>query len=85
MIKAQNIIEDVLIGTGITISLLDIQQILSIILLVFNVLWILVKFGVKIYEHIKNKNVDGVVQTIEETKNELEQLSDDVKDSKDKQ
>ena len=85
MIKAQNIIEDVSIGTGITISLLDIQQILSIILLVFNVLWILVKFGVKIYEHIKNKNVDGVVQTIEETKNELEQLSDDVKDSKDKQ
>lgn len=83
--KTQNIIEDVLIGTGITISLLDIQQILSIILLVFNVLWILVKFGVKIYEHIKNKNVDGVVQTIEETKNELEQLSDDVKDSKDKQ
>lgn len=85
MIKAQNIIEDVLIATGVTISLLDIQQILSIILLVFNVVWILVKFGVKIYEHIKQKNINAVVDDIKETKDELEQLSNNVKDSKDKQ
>lgn len=83
--KTQNIIEDVLIATGLTISLVDIQQILSIILLVFNVVWILVKCGVRIYEHIKNKNVHGVVDELEQTKNELEKLSDDVKDSKDKQ
>ena len=83
--KTQNIIEDVLIATGLTISLVDIQQILSIILLVFNVVWILVKCGVRIYEHIKNKNVHAVVDELEQTKNELEELSKDVKDSNDKQ
>ena len=83
--KTQNIIEDVLIATGLTISLVDIQQILSIILLVFNVVWILVKCGVRIYEHIKNKKVHAVVDELEQTKNELEELSKDVKDSNDKQ
>lgn len=85
MIKPQNIVEDVLIASGLTISLMDIQQILSIILLVFNVVWILVKCGVKIYDHMKEKNVHAVVDDIEQTKNELEKISNDVKDSKDKQ
>lgn len=85
MMKPQNIIEDVLIASGLTISLMDIQQILSIILLVFNVIWILIKCGVKVYEHIKEKNIHAVVDDIEQTKDELEKLSNDVKDSKDKQ
>lgn len=85
MIKPQNIIEDVLIASGLTISLMDVQQILSVILLVFNVIWILVKCGVKVYEHIKEKNIHAVVDDIEQTKDELEKLSNDVKDSKDKQ
>ena len=82
--KTQSIIEDVLIGCGITISLIDIQQILSIILLVFNVLWILVKFGMKLYDHIKAKNYTQIADDIKETKDELEQLNDKIDSNKDK-
>lgn len=73
--KIQSIIEDVLIGAGITVSLIDIQQILSIILLVFNVLWILWKFGYKIYLSIKNKQPEEIGNAIEDAKDELENLT----------
>ena len=82
--KIQSIIEDVLIGSGIVISLVDIQQILSIILLIFNVAWLLVKFGIKIYEHIKNKQYKEIADDIKETKDELEDLSNKIDSNKDK-
>lgn len=82
--KPYNVIEDVLIACGVTISLLDIQQILSIILLVFNVVWILVKFGLRVYEHIKNKNVQAIANDIKDAKDELETLKDSIDDSQDK-
>ena len=74
--KIQNMIEDVLIASGIAVSLADIQQVLSIILLVFNVAWILVKFGIKIYQHIKERNVQAIADDIKETHDELEQFTD---------
>ena len=73
--KVQTIIEDTLIATGITISLLDIQQVLSIILLVFNVLWILWKFGYRVYEHIKGKNYVEIGNDIKDAKDDLEKLT----------
>ena len=82
--KPQSLIEDVLIACGISVSLMDIQQILSIILLVFNVLWILWKFGVRVYNHVKNKQYQEIGNDIEDAKNELETLTGD-KDSKDEQ
>ena len=82
--KPQSLIEDVLIACGISVSLMDIQQVLSIILLVFNVLWILWKFGVRVYNHIKNKQYQEIGNDIEDAKNELETLTGD-KDSKDEQ
>ena len=78
--KIQSIIEDVLIGGGIAVSLVDIQQVLSIILLVFNVIWLLVKCGIKVYEHIKSKQYKEVADDIKETIDGLEQFTD--KDSK---
>ena len=83
--KIQSIIEDVLIGSGIAISLVDIQQLLSIILLIFNVLWLLTKFGIKVYEHIKNKQYKEIAEDIKETKDELEDLSHKVDSDKSKQ
>ena len=79
--KVTSIIEDVLIGVGIAVSISDIQQVLSIILLVFNVCWILFKFGYKIYERIKNKQIKEIGDDIKETHDELETLSDSLKDS----
>ena len=83
--KIKSIIEDVLIGGGIAISLVDIQQLLSIILLVFNVLWLLTKFGIKIYERIKNKQYKEIAEDIKETTDELEDLSHKVDSDKSKQ
>ena len=64
---------------------MDIQQLLSIILLIFNVLWLLTKFGIKVYEHIQNKQYKEIVEDIKETKDELEDLSQKVDSDKSKQ
>ena len=82
--KIQSIIEDVMIATGITVSLVDIQQILSIILLVFNVVWILIKCGIKVYEKFKKKDYKGIANDIKETTDELQTLSDSIKDDSEK-
>lgn len=74
--KPQTIIEDVLITCGITVSLIDVQQILSIILLVFNVGWILWKFGYRVYTHFKKKQYAEIGNDIKETKEEIETLID---------
>ena len=50
-VKTSDVIEDVSIATGIGISLIDIQQILSIILLCFELAWILFKVIMKVYKH----------------------------------
>lgn len=69
-----NIVEDVLIGFGITVSLIDIQQILSIILLVLNVGWLLVKLVLKIVEHVKKKQYDQIDDDIKETIDGIEEI-----------
>lgn len=80
--KIQNIIEDVLIACGVSISLVNIQQTLSIILLCFNVAWILFKFGYKIYERIKSKQYKEIADDIKTAHDELKDLSDKIDDSK---
>ena len=80
--KAYNIIEDVLIGCGIAVSLVDIQQILSIVLLVLNVGWLLVKLALKIREHIIKKQYDQLDDDIKETIDDLEKISNHNDDSK---
>lgn len=83
-----NVIEDVLIGMGITVSLIDIQQILSIVLIVLNVCMILVKVGLKIYEHVKTKKYDQIDDDLKEGIEGIEKIQeqtnhdDDSKESK---
>lgn len=83
-----NVIEDVLIGMGITVSLIDIQQILSIVLIVLNVCMILVKIGLKIYEHVKTKKYDQIDDDLKEGIEGIEKIqeqtnhNDDSKESK---
>ena len=81
--KPQTIIENVLIACGISVSLIDVQQVLSIILLIFNVCWILWKFGYRAYTHFKNKQYKEIGNDIKETKDEIETLIN--KDSTDKE
>lgn len=77
-----NIVEDVLIGFGITVSLIDIQQVLSIILLVLNVGWLLTKLVLKIVEHVKKKQYDQIDDDIKETIDGIEEIKNHDDDSK---
>lgn len=43
---------------GLTISLQDIQSILSIIIIVIDILWILGKFVIKFFRYIKDGRLD---------------------------
>lgn len=76
-INKLDILEDSFILTGIGISLVDIQTILSIILLTFNVLWLLIKFVVK----LKDKLSDGKLtpEEIKELKNDIDEITDTIK------
>ena len=74
--KQLNIIEDVLIVAGVSISLIDIQTILGIIILSVQVVLILFKGGKRIYDAIKKKDTKEIESALEETKDALENLKD---------
>ena len=57
---------------GISISLTDIQNILSIILLIVSILSICFRGGLMIYQRIKNKDIDGAIQVTKDTQTEIE-------------
>ena len=85
MSKITSVIDYVLIATGLTISLADIHQILSIILLVFNVCWIIWKVGYRIYMNIKNKKLENIEDDLKTGIDELKELDQTIPyDSKDK-
>ena len=69
MMNKSDAIEDMVILSGIGVSLVDIQTIMSIVLLTFNIIWLLVKFGIKLYRYLK----DGKL-----TKEEVDDLTNDI-------
>lgn len=77
-----NILEDVSIVFGVTIGLAQIQTILGIIVLSFQVLLIIYKCVVRIINHAKNKDLNGIQNDLEETIDDLQKLSDNDKDGK---
>ena len=72
MKKYTNIFENVLISLGISVSLVDIQNVLSIVLLVFELLWVAAKILIKLKSYLK----DGVLDEKEKSdlKEDIEQL-----------
>lgn len=80
MISKINILEDVLIIGGISISISMIQSILGIIILSVQIILIIVKGVMKIYNAIKNKNMDEIDNIMKETSEDLEKLSGKDKD-----
>lgn len=73
--NVKDVIEDVMIATGVSVSLVDIQQILSVVLLIFNVIWICIKAGVKIYHHIKDKRYDQIDDTVKDAIDNIEKIT----------
>ena len=71
-VKKTEVIEDLSIATGIGVSLVDLQQILSIILLCFELGWILLKVIIKVYKHYHDdgkldaEEIEDIENTISE-------------------
>ena len=70
--KAYDYIETGVNVLGIGISLTDIQNILSIVLLIVSILSICFRGGLMIYQRIKNKDIDGAIKITQETQTEIE-------------
>lgn len=75
--KTLNIIEDVLIALGIsvTLSLEQIYTIFGIILLSIQIILIITKGVIKLVEHIKKGKVDEAVKDIEDTQKEIDDIT----------
>lgn len=67
-------LENITIALGTAIGLSQIQTILGIIVLGFQVLLIIYKVFNKIRKRIANKEYDKIEEDLEEAKNELEKL-----------
>lgn len=64
---------------GISVAITDIYNILSIILLVVSIASMLIRCCYKIYMHIKNKNIDKVIEEVDKLKDDLKDLQDKTK------
>ena len=74
--KAIDYAEDALIVGGVAVSLNMIYQILGIVILACQIVLILVKAGIKIYNLIKDKKVKEAVDAVNDAKDELEKLKE---------
>lgn len=73
--KKDNISSGVSIFTA-SFALTNIEQILSIIILVISILNILINMGIKIYFRIKNKQIQEIPNDIKQASEELEKLKE---------
>lgn len=71
-----NVLDDGLIIGGVAVSLSMIQTILGIVILSAQVVLIITKGILKIYNAVKNKQPKEVEDAINETKGELENLKE---------
>lgn len=71
-----NVLDDVLIIGGVAVSLSMIQTILGIVILSAQVILIITKGILKIYNAVKNKKPKEIEDAINETKGELENLKE---------
>ena len=72
--KPTEVVEDMIIASGVGISLIDIQNILSIVLLCFNILWIITKVIVKLIKYYRDGVLDD--KEAEDIQNDIDSLDD---------
>ena len=71
-----NVCEDALIGGGIVISLAQIETVLGIIILCAQVVLILIKLGIKIYDLIKKKKYGEINDAIDDAQKQIESIKE---------
>ena len=59
---------------GLAIGVSDIESWLGVTLLVINILAILIRSGIKIYDHLRNGRVNDAVGEIDKARDELNRL-----------
>lgn len=74
-------LENLLVAINSVIGLSQIQSILGIIILSFQAFIIILKAYEKIKEHIKKRDVKGIITTIEETTQQLEDIKEKIDES----
>ena len=72
--RASEAVEDIIITSGIGVSLVDIQNILSVILLCFNILWIIVKVLIKLIKYYRDGKLDDAEAA--DIQNDIDSLDD---------
>ena len=77
-----NIVDCVLIAFGVTISIETIESILGVIILVIQIVWIITKLIINIYEKIKAKQYDQIEQDVNDAIENLNHLHDTKGDQK---
>lgn len=73
MIRYELASDSVSVFTG-AVALGNIENILSIIILILSIANILFNFCIRIWQKMKDKDITSISDDIEETKNELENL-----------
>ena len=79
-----NVIDNVLLVFGFTYALSDIENILGIIILCIQIIWLFSKFFIKIYTKIKNKDYDSIGKDVEDLENGLKDKIESTKKGSDK-
>ena len=74
LLNTNDIVDGCLIVCGFTISIQDIQSILSIIILSLDVIWIIFKFVYKLIKHVKNGGDPS------DMNDDYEDMKNDIKD-----
>ena len=72
----------VLNGMGIMVSVGDVESVVSIVLLALSILNILVTFGLRIYDLIKQKRYEEIPEEIQDLTEDIKEVVEDAKDDK---
>lgn len=81
MMNKTDALEDIVIASGITVSLVDIQTVMSIILLSFNIIWLCAKLIIKLCRYLKDRKLDKA--EIDDLMEDVYEIIDKVGDNKD--
>lgn len=76
MMNKVDAVEDMVILSGIGVSLVDIQTVMSIVLLTFNILWLVMKFTLKLFRYLRDgkltdEELDDLTNDAEEIDNKI--------------
>lgn len=75
-----NVIDNVLLVFGFTYALSDIENILGIIILCIQIIWLFSKFFIRVYTKIKNKDYDSIGKDVEDLENGLKDKIESTKE-----